>query len=237
MIRVAIILSGIAWLYLRKLHLHISLKSFLKRGFHKYDDDYGLYCYTAEQGGGKTYSICEICDIRFHDRIIISNVESFCAHRKKRTIYMNDFNAIVDFIDSQADTSKYVIFFDEIFSAMGVGGKECKLNKKSRRFLTQLRKRKLHVLTSCQDWSDLPRNFRKLCRYQISCSMFNFLHFGFAIVINKVNDGYGIKWSTEDNDWVCPRLQTNIKKASLATASTYDTYETIINSNSSLTNT
>lgn len=177
-----------------------------------------------------------MCDVRFYDRKIISNVESFCKSRKNRTLYMTDFNSIVDFVDQTKDPHEFVIFFDEIFSAMGVGGKECKLNRKSRRFLTQLRKRRLHVLTSCQDWSELPRNFRKICRYQISCSMFNFLYFGFAIVVNKINDGYGIRWSSEENDWICPRIQTNIKKALLSVATRYDTYETIINSNSSLTN-
>ena len=216
--------------------IHISFKSFFRKGFHKTDDDFGLYCYTAEQGGGKTFSICEICDIRFKDKIIISNVESFCKHRKARTMFMTDFNEIVNYIDNNNNPERYVIFFDEIFSAMGVGGGQSKLNAKSRRFLTQLRKRKLHVLTSCQIWSDLPRNFRQLCRYQISCEMINFLYFGFALSINKVNDGYNIKWSQEEQDWICPRIQTNIKKASLKIAQSYDTYETISSSHSLLTN-
>lgn len=31
------------------LHIHVDLRSFLRKGFHKKEDDYGLYCMVAHQ--------------------------------------------------------------------------------------------------------------------------------------------------------------------------------------------
>ena len=57
--------------------------------------------------------------------------------------------------------------------------------------------------------------------------MINIPFLDFAITINKVNDAYQMKWDNLQNEYVSPRIQTNIKKCSIKVANSYDTFETI----------
>lgn len=228
---IKIILSFVIFIiaiYCYNEKIHIDFKSFFKKGFYKRNDNFGLYCFVAEQGGGKTYSIVDSLEKVGKNKIILSNVESYCKHHKN-AIYMPNFGDIVDKLEQLEDCSEYVIFFDEIFSVLETNGK---LNKRYRNFLTQFRKRRIHCFTTCQLWGDLPLNFRRLTRYEIDCHMFN-LGF-FAILVNRINDGYNTKFDKDLQEYVSPRIKTNIKKCSKAIADGYDTYETIDNSNISL---
>ena len=60
-------------------HLHINFKSFFKKGFKKYDNDFGLYCFTGKQGKGKTYSATKFCleQQKIYDYTILTNIKSF----------------------------------------------------------------------------------------------------------------------------------------------------------------
>ena len=48
-----------------------------------------------------------------------------------------------------------------------------------------------------------------------------------AFLINKVNDGDGIKWDNDSQDWIAPTIATNFMKGNLSIIESYDTFETI----------
>lgn len=172
---------------------------------------------------GKTYGIVDLLDTFAQGKTVITNVESYYKSHKDQCIYETDFNVIYDMLRDKEDCSQIIVFYDEIFSLLTAG----KLNKETRNFLTQFRKRHLHFFTTCQLWSELPIAFRKLTRYEVSCNMFNVPLLGFAVIICEFNDGYEIKWDSESQEYVCPRLKTKIKKCSKRIADSYDTFEAI----------
>lgn len=209
--------------YCWKNHLHINFLSFFKKGFHKNFDDYGLYCYVNVQGGGKTYSAIDFLEEKRGNRKIVTNVKSYYERHKEYCEYEPDFYKYYERFGNLDDCSGYILFYDELFSVLD----NKTINKEIREFCTQFRKRKIHMFTTCQVWSSIPIELRKLTRFQITPRMFNVPILGFALLITEVNDGYGIKWDGDAQEYVCPRLQTNIKKCPLSTAKAYDTNETI----------
>ena len=206
-------------------HFHIDFKSLFKKGFKKTDNLFGLYCYTGKQGTGKTYSCVNflIKNKILHDYIIITNVKSFNVFND--TIYMNKIDDIIDFmILHEGDNKKYIIFFDEIFTILE---KNTKINKKILSFISQLRKREIIFVTTAQEWAEINITFRRYVRFQISCHMFALPLSKIAFLINKINDGDGIKWDNDSQDWIAPTVATNFMKGNLEVIESYDTFETI----------
>lgn len=97
-----------------------------------------------------------------------------------------------------------------------------------RSFFTQLRKKHLHFYTTCQNWTDLPIGFRKLCRFYVECSIKNFLWVGPAFLINAIYSGYDLHYDKELDEHVAPILAVTIRKASRTVANSYDTDEQIL---------
>ena len=206
-------------------HLHVDWKSLFKRGFQKTDNLFGLYCYTGKQGTGKTYSAINflIKNKILHNYIVITNVQSFNAFSD--TIYMTNINDIIDFmIEHEKDNKKYIIFFDEIFTILE---KKTAINKKILSFISQLRKREIIFVTTAQEWSEINITFRRYVRFQVSCNMFAIPILKIAFLLNKVNDGDGIKWDNDSQDWIAPTVATNFMKGNLSIIESYDTFETI----------
>lgn len=221
---ILLILICLSIYYITSNKIHIDWKSLFKRGFSKTDTLFGLYCYTGKQGTGKTYSAINflIKNKILHDYIIITNVHSFKVF--KDTIYMDNIDDIINFIESQQDKSKYIIFFDEIFTILE---KKTPIKKKILSFISQLRKRQIIFVTTAQEWSEINITFRRYVRFQISCHMFSIPLFKRAFLINKINDGDGIKWDNDEQDWVAPTVATNFMKGNLQIIESYDTFETI----------
>lgn len=206
-----------------KVVIHIG--TFFRKGFHKFEDDYGLYTFVAVQRtGGKTYSCVDYLSSLNKKKTVITNVKSYYESHKPDCIYETNFDGIMDLMNRKDDCSDYIIFYDEIFSLLTSG----RLSLKIRNFLTQLRKKHLYFLTTCQIWSDLPLTFRRLSRYVVQCRMINLPLLNFAICINEINDGYETKWDSDAQDFVSPRIRTTIKKCSKKIADSYDTFEAII---------
>ena len=206
-------------------HIHVDVKSLFKKGFQKTDNLFGLYCYTGKQGTGKTYSCVNflIKNKILHNYIVITNVKSFNAFTD--TIYMTDINDIIDFMEQHYnEEKKYIIFFDEIFTILE---KKTAINKKILSFISQLRKRQIIFVTTAQEWSEINITFRRYVRYQVSCNMFALPLFKLAFLINKINDGDGIKWDNDSQDWIAPNVSTNFMKGNLEIIQSYDTFETI----------
>lgn len=216
-----ILIAIVCW----KNKIHINFKSFTKKGFHKENDKYGVYCFCGKQGTGKTYSVVDFLSQKNTEGMkIITNVHSYYENNKKKCIYEPDIMKIIEICEKEDFRSKYIIFYDEIFTLLE---KNTKINKPILAFLSQMRKRGVYFLTTAQEWLEIPMTFRRYCRFQIECSMTNIPLFQKALCINKIYDATQMKWSQDENDYVAPIIQTNIKKGNLSVINQYDTYETI----------
>lgn len=175
---------------------------------------------------GKTYS-----SINFLTRykinnnyIVITNVKSFNPFPD--TIYMDSISDIIDYVleNDGKNGKKFIIFYDEIFTILE---KKTAINKKILSFISQLRKRGIILITTAQEWSEINITFRRYVRYQVSCRMFSIPILKTAFLINKINDGDGIRWNNDTQDWEAPTIATNFMKGNLQVIESYDTYETI----------
>lgn len=176
----------------------------------------------GKQGDGKTYSCCDfISEIRGNKKVI-TNQYKYAILNYDFAIYEPNFYEIIDKFNTGVYDTNYIIFYDELFTLLEKG----KLNKSILTFISQLRKRGIYLVTTVQEWLDINVTFRRYVRYQVDCSMFNL--FGiFALSINKIHDGYSMKWDKDLNEYDAPIIRTTIKKCSKAIADSYDTYEVI----------
>ena len=117
-----------------------------------------------------------------------------------------------------------LILYDEIFTVLE---KSQAMAGEILSFISQLRKRKIIFITTAQEWSEINITFRRYIRYQISCNMISLPIFKTAILINKHNDGDGIKWNNDTQDFEAPLIRTKISKGKLSVINSYDTFETI----------
>lgn len=185
-------------------------------------------------GKGKTYSSIKFCIDRklANNYVIYTNVTSFNIFSD--TVFITDIfeliNTVVKYCDSLPTDSQpnIIIFFDEIFTVLE---KNSRINKEILSFLSQLRKRKIIFVTTAQEWLEINVTFRRYVRYQIDCNMISLPLTHTAFIINSVNDGEQLKWSNEDNEYIAPRISTNISKGNLSIIESYDTFETIQTTN------
>lgn len=230
-------------LYIIRNKIILRIDTFFRKGFSKHDDKYGVYCFTGKQGDGKTYSMIDMLSHTGKNKIKICNVKTLCKrainyvngveniekyqkkypHLKDFYVYETDFNKIQEYLEKIENTRNYIIIYDEIFSLIEKG----KLSKSSLSFLSQMRKRGLYLYTTAQEWLEINVTFRRYVRYQISCRMFNLKLLDFAISINEINNAYEMKWDNLENEYICPRIMTTIKKCSKKIADSYDTFEVI----------
>jgi len=213
-------------LYCYRLKLFIDFPSFFKRGFKKIDNAFGVYCYCGKQGSGKTYSSIKFLienKLRF-GYTIITNVHSFNVFPD--TLYFDNFHDIMNFILKlpQDEQKNYIIFYDEIFTLLE---KSTRINKDILSFLSQLRKRNIILVTTAQEWLEINITFRRYVRFQVDCKMISIPITKSALLVNCINDGYGLKWSNDENEYIAPRLTTKIMKGNKSIIDSYDTFETI----------
>lgn len=194
-------------------HVRIKIKTFFRKGFAPKRGKFGIYCYCGKQGSGKTYSVVEF--LKNEAKVpIYSNVHLFGI----KYTYFTGFDELLK-LRSEHDC---IIVFDEIFTALTKGSK---INTDVLDFLSQMRKRQIIFITTAQEWLEINITLRRYCRYQIDCSMRNIL--GLGILVKRFYDAEQMKWSTEDNEYVAPILETTISKCNVSVARSYDTYEQI----------
>lgn len=212
-----------------KYKVKIKFKTFFKKGFAPKRGNFGLYVYDGKQGKGKTYSLVEYLLDNRHSIEVFSNIDKI-----KNIDYQlyNGFNGLIDIKHKLDDGSliydhdkQIVIIYDEIFTELQ---KHSKLNKEVIDFLCQMRKRKIIFLTTAQEWAEIPLSFRRFCRYEIQCNMINFL--GLGILIKRFGDAEQMKWDEEQQEHVCPIVETTITKCRKFVANSYDTYLRIASS-------
>lgn len=226
---VILILIIVLYVYFKDvLKLKIDFKSFLRKGFNRKVNEFGLVCFEGKQGTGKTYSAVKMCIDRklATGAVIITNVSSFCIFSD--TVYISDIYELINYVLSLYDNSSFdnppniIIFFDEIFTVLT---KQSKVDNDILSFLSQLRKRGILFITTAQEWLEIPITFRRYVRFQVNCQAISL--FNKAIFINYVNDGEQLKWSNEENDYIAPRISTKVFKGNVSVVESYDTYETI----------
>lgn len=207
-----------------KLKIHIDFKSFFKRGFKKLDNKFGLFAYIGKQGKGKTYSAIKFVDEQSFKfgYTIITNIKSYSY--KKGIIYEPDFKKIMELVNNTYKDIKYIILFDEIFTIIE---KKTSLSREILSFISQLRKKKIIMVTTAQEWSEINITFRRYCRYQIDCNMFSLPFTHTAFIFNKINDGDKIKWSNDLQEFVAPTIASNFAKCEKRIIKLYDTFEVI----------
>lgn len=225
-ILVILLLIILYFVFINKLR--IDFKSFFKKGFKRNSDNFGLFCYTGKQGKGKTFSAIQFLEKYEKDHLIITNVSSYATSlhmRGKKVLYVKTLEECVDSaISLIQEDEKIIIFFDEIFTVLE---KRKDLPKYILSFLSQLRKRKIILITTAQEWSEIQITFRRYCRLQISCNMFEIPIVPFSFYINTVNDGDQIKWDDSEQEFIAPTIFTTFGKCNKKIVDLYNTYETI----------
>lgn len=202
-------------LLVRFRHTKIKFKTFFRKGFKPDRGVFGVYCYCGKQGNGKTYSAVEFL-LNNKDKKIYSNL---------RSLKGVEYTPIGGFDDLLAlrKEKDCIIFFDEIFTALTKSSSSITTDVLD--FLSQMRKRRIIFITTAQEWLELNMTLRRYCRYQIDCFMLNIL--GLGILIKTCNDAEHMKWSTLDNEYIAPLIETTISKTNLKVANSYDTFEQI----------
>ncbi len=208
-----IIIVVIVFVLIKFRHTKIKFKTFFKKGFVPKRGKFGVYCYCGKQGSGKTYSTVEFLlnnkHIPIYSNVHLKGVEY---------TYFSGFNSLLDL----RDKTDCIIVYDEIFTALT---KTSKINQDVLDFLSQMRKRRIIFITTAQEWLEINMTLRRYCRYQIECSMRDFL--GLGILVKRCYDAELMKWSQEDNEYVAPLVQTTISKCNIKVANSYDTFEQI----------
>lgn len=229
----------------------IKWKTFFRKGFLPVRGNFGVYCYCGKQGTGKTYSVVEyLQDNRKKSTIFcnvggISGIDYFTftgfdeliklkqiidysyenVEDLKRFVYNLGFSVsrtekIVELLLDFKENHKQLIFvYDEVFTELQ---KQSKINKEVMDFLCQMRKRKIIFLTTAQEWAEIPLTFRRFCRYEIDCKMYNFLIIG--ILLKHFKDAENMKWSDEEQEHVAPLVSNTITKTRKWIANSYNTF-------------
>lgn len=201
----------------------IKWRTFFKRGFVPHRGNFGVYCYCGKQGTGKTYSVVEyLLDNK-------KNIEVYCNIAGISNIEYTHFTGFKGLIDikhkldegtlGNDPKKQLVIVYDEIFTELQ---KKSQLGKEIMDFLCQMRKRKIIFLTTAQEWAEIPITFRRFCRYEIDCKMFNLFFFG--ILLKNFKDAENMKWSNDDQEFIAPLVSNTITKTRKFIANSYDTF-------------
>lgn len=229
----------------------IKWRTFLKKGFLPKRGDFGVYCYCGKQGTGKTYSVveylqdnkdkitvfCNIGDITGLEYFHFTGFDELIKLKKIIDFpYSDNGDELRDYIASLGFSkqrtkeiwdqvvewkvfhTQLVFVYDEIFTELQ---KQSKINKEVMDFLCQMRKREIIFLTTAQEWVEIPITFRRFCRFQIDCKMYNFLVIG--ILLKHFKDAENMKWSNEEQEHIAPLVSNTVTKARKSISNSYNT--------------
>ena len=190
--------------------------SFFHRGIKVNNKRYGVYIYDGKQGSGKTSSAIQFIRDNKDFGEIYANLKSI------KGINYNYFNGLEALL-SLRDKKHCIIFYDEIFTLLT---KQSRITTEVLDFLSQMRKREIIFITTCQEWLELSMTLRRYCKYQIHCTILN-LPFLPSFSFKQINNAELMKWSQEDNDYIAPLVCNTLSKLNRSTLNLYDTYEQI----------
>lgn len=179
---------------------------------------FGVYCFTGKQGSGKTYSLTKYIKKHAHGKKIYSNL----------TIKNVEYEPIRDvkhLLSLRNEKNLYIIF-DEIFTLLNDKQIPKDIRDDLMEFLSQQRKMKNIMLTTAQEWLNIPIEFRRFVRIQVECATRPLGKWG-GILIEEYNDAYKMVWSNEANEYVAPRIRKKYSKYEKKFMESYDTYQRI----------
>lgn len=182
-------------------------------GVRSYEDLYGVYCFAAKQGAGKTYSAVRWLLSTFvpnADWRIYTNLKS----AKFRNIYLNDIDEILANRDKNV-----VIFVDEIFKKIDYDRRKI---KQFTEWLGQSRKHFRVVIFTTQEWLDLPIEIRRFCRRSITIR-----RSWFGLRVATWGDSENMVYDQIESQYVCPVVHRVFFRINKRIASLYDTLEAI----------
>ena len=218
--------------YVIENKIHIKWKTFTKKGFVPKRGNFGLYCYTGQQGKGKTYSLAEYIYDNKDDCFFFRNINNINTLDDSNSVYFKGFKGLIDckvqfdsgYYDKLINNKQVVFIFDELFTELTKGSK---LSTDILDFISQLRKRKIIFLTTAQVWSTIPKEFRDLCRYQIDCNM---ISIGFdGLLFKTFRDAENMKWNNDLQEFEAPIVDTSLTKCRKCVSTSYNTLERITN--------
>ena len=226
-----ILLAIITPLLMFKFKIKLNIKSFLSKGFRPKRNGFGTYCFTGKQGTGKTTALVSYLYDNKDKIFVFSNIQSInipglSIRYFKGLRELNQFKDILDDYDNDIWSyigSKQIIFvYDELFQELD---RHTRVAKDTLDFLTQMRKRHIIFLTTCQNWSELPITYRRMCRFQIDCRLIPLLFTG--LVFRRYRDAENMKWDDQEQDFVAPLVKTEIEHTRSKIVKCFDTYEKI----------
>jgi ATPase family associated with various cellular activities (AAA) len=210
---------GIVLLLLFLNKIHIDWGSIIRKTIALDTAVFGVYCFCGKQGSGKTYSLTKYILKEHNGRKIYSNVNSL------RGV---DFEPItsVQHLLSLRDEKKVIIIYDEILNLLNDKTIPRDIRDDLMEFLSQQRKQKNILITTAQEWLNIPIEFRRFVRIQVDCATVPLGKFG-GILIEEYFDAYRMKWSQLDNEYVAPRISKKFSKYEKRFMESYDTYERV----------
>lgn len=176
---------------------------------------FGVYCFTGKQGTGKTYSLNKFIRKNQNGRKIYSNLTLEDIKYTKITS--------IEQLFSLREEKECIIIFDEIFTLVQ---KNSRMGADIMEFLSQQRKQKNILITTAQEWLELPMTLRRFVRIQIECATTPLGKFG-GILYEEYYDATKMKWSQLDNEYIAPLITKKISKYEKRYMITYDTFERI----------
>lgn len=209
---VPVVVAGLFW-YAK---IHVDWQSFVRQSIPLDRGVFGVYCFCGKQGSGKTYSLVKFIKKNApKDATIYSNV----------TIRGIDYKPItsVNHLLSLKDEKNLFIIYDEIFTLLE---KKSAITKDLMEFLTQQRKQKNILLTTAQEWLEIPITFRRFVRIQIECQTIPLGRLG-GILREEYFDAYQMAWDNLQNEYIAPRISMKFSKYEKRFMLSYNTYERI----------
>lgn len=216
MIWIIIALPISIYLLLWYLKIHIDWSSFVKPTLPLDRGLFGVYCFTGKQGSGKTYSLTKFINKNaLSGKVIYSNVTlkgiDYIPIRSEKHLL------------SLKDKQNIFIVYDEIFTLLE---KKSKISMELMEFLTQQRKMKNILLTTAQEWLEVPVTFRRFVRIQIHCVTRPLGKLG-GILLEQYYDAYNMKWDNLENEYIAPLISKKYSKYEKKYMEAYDTHERI----------
>lgn len=180
---------------------------------------FGVYCFDGKQGSGKSYSM-----VKF--------TRKQAKHYKK--VYSNfPINGVevepiqtVEALLALRNEKKVLIIYDEIFTILSDKTIPVNIRDDLTEFLSQQRKMKNVLITSAQEWLQIPIEFRRYVRIQVRVNTFPLGRFG-GILFEEYRNAYDMAWDQLQNEYVAPRMSFKISKYERRYMESYDTFRRI----------
>lgn len=215
---IIIFVTGVLIYAYKKNRIQVDWWSFTKPTLPLATGVFGVYCFTGKQGSGKTYSLTKFIKENSAEKRIYSNL----------TIKGIEYTPIrsVKHLLSLKDEKNLYIIYDEIFTLLEDKTIPREIRKDLMEFLTQQRKMGNILLTTAQEWLEIPITFRRFVRIQIECTTRPLGRLG-GILKEQYYDAYQMKWDNLENEYIAPLIMTKYSKYQKKYMQSYDTFERI----------